>query len=357
MFQLIFQNQKFKTLKDFELVKEDFPQFAKVAIEFCRAWLEGQELFTQQTSGSTGAPKQIKVHRNQMIASAQATGAFFEIHSGLKLLCCLNPELIAGKMMLVRAMVWDCEIQLVEPSSNPLNDLEERISLDFVAMVPIQVQNSIQNPESLKKLLNIKHLIIGGAPIGEKLKNELSKLNLNSYQTYGMTETVSHIALAKISAGTLIYQTLPGVEIGQDQRVALWVKSPMSGAELIQTNDLVEFISPNSFVWLGRADFVINSGGIKIHPEVIESRIQATVESYFPDSAFFLFGKKDEILGEKLTLMIENEKADSEKAKLLLYQLRAELSRFESPKDVVFLPSFLRTNSGKIKRKETIQNS
>lgn len=183
--------------------------------------------------------------------------------------------------MLVRAMVWDCPIWLIEPKSNPFSDLDNDISPDFVAMVPLQVETCLGDPKALIKLKKISHLIIGGAPLSQSLKSQLIENKISAWQTYGMTETVSHIALAKIDKGELEYQTLPNVEIGQDSRGTIWIKSPMSGPEQIQTNDLVELTSETSFKWQGRVDFVINSGGVKFHPELLEKQSEVIIDAFF----------------------------------------------------------------------------
>lgn len=331
----------------------DLPPFAKAAFSFCLAWLSVENNFSQQTSGSTGTPKIIKISRQQMLESAKATGAFFNANSNFRLLCCLNPEYIAGKMMLVRAMVWDCPIWLVVPISNPFSDLPEDVSPDFIAMVPLQVETCLGDSQTLVKLKKVSNLIIGGAPISQKLQSQLIDNSLSAWQTYGMTETVSHIALAKIEEGELIYHTLPKVEIGQDDRGAIWIKSPMSGSEKIQTNDLVDLQSENSFHWLGRADFVINSGGIKLHPEVLEQKSEGIMAELFPQSQYFFFGQKDEKLGQKLVLLIEKSEPDLELAKLLQSKLEAKLGKYQTPKAIYFLPSFVQTESGKIDRKKT----
>ncbi|GMQ27802.1 AMP-binding protein [Algoriphagus confluentis] len=354
MFRLHFENQAYSKAEDFEVNPRDLPEYAQAAFSFCKSWLEGEKTFTQSTSGSTGTPKQIPISRDQMMASAQGTGSFFKTDPNSKLLCCLNSAYIAGKMMLVRAMVWNCEIHLVEPSSDPLSKVDE--DFDFVAMVPLQVQASMEDQTSLPKLKSIPHLIIGGAPISAKLKVNLVENGIEAWQTFGMTETVSHIALAPIQADELIYQILPGVQFGQDQRGALWIQSQMSGPDPIQTNDLIEPRSETSFVWLGRADFVINSGGIKIHPEFLEAKIESHVQRFFSDSRFFIFGKKDEKLGEKVILLIESSTIDEKKAGELLTELKHQLGKYEVPRKISFIPSFQMTPSGKINRKKTISN-
>ncbi|OYX24129.1 MAG: hypothetical protein B7Z16_01020 [Algoriphagus sp. 32-45-6] len=351
MFRLHFENQVYSKAEDFEVNPNDLPEFAQAAFSFCKSWLKGEKTFSQSTSGSTGIPKQISISREQMEASAKGTGSFFKTDSNSILLCCLNPAYIAGKMMLVRAMVWNCEIHLVEPSSNPLSGVDG--DFDFVAMVPLQVQASLEDENSLQKLKSIQHLIIGGAPISAKLKANLVENGIKAWQTFGMTETVSHIALAKIGKNELLYHILPGVKIGQDSRGALWIKSEMSGPAPIQTNDLIDLRSETSFVWLGRVDFVVNSGGIKLFPELIEQKAEEVVQELFPGISFFFIGEKEDVLGERLVLLLETTESSS-RVKILKERLKDVLSKHELPKKIYFSPKFARTESGKINRLATL---
>lgn len=353
MFQLTFGKYTFQTKAHFDLESSDFPYFAKAAIQFCQEWLSGESNFTQHTSGSTGNPKEIQISRAQMVASAKATQTFFQMDEDTQLLCCLDPRYIAGKMMLVRAMVWNSPIELTEPKSNPLLGIT-RIP-DFAAMVPLQVEACMQDKPSLEKLKKIKHLIIGGAPVSSRLKDQLLQNGILAYQTYGMTETVSHVALAKIDGTELHYNVLPGIEFGVDQRSALWIKSASSEDEVVQTNDLVELVGDNSFRWLGRADFVINSGGVKLHPELLETKAEHVIQRFYPNSSFFFFSQKDEILGEKLCLLIES-KGEYKGIDNLLKALKKELGKYEVPKNIFIVSEFSRTESGKINRLKTREN-
>jgi O-succinylbenzoic acid--CoA ligase len=219
MFQLRYQTHHLSRTQSQHPDFGELPEFAQEAFTFCKDWLDGKDHFVQATSGSTGVPKLQEITRQQLMASATATGAFFGVNSEFKLLCCLNPAYIAGKMMLVRAMIWDCEITLVEPNANPLASQEE--SFDLVAMVPLQIETSLSSPSSLEKLKAIQTVLIGGAPLSDSLQMALSKEGIAAWQTFGMTETVSHIALAPIGTGELIYEALPGVEIGISENQCL----------------------------------------------------------------------------------------------------------------------------------------
>ena len=349
MFQLRYQSYHYSKSQALPNL-EELPEFAQVAFAFCRDWLAGQETFTQQTSGSTGAPKLQVLSRIQMEASAAATGAFFGATTPGHLLCCLNPAFIAGKMMLVRAMVWDCPITLVEPSANPLLGMEEQFT--FVALVPLQVEAALAEEKSRKLLQSIPQVLIGGAALPHKTQQELVQQGIRAWQSFGMTETVSHIALAKIGEGELVYQALPGVAIGINELDCLWIQSPMSGTERIQTNDSIELRSKNTFTWLGRADFVVNSGGIKLFPEQLEGRIAPLLEETCPGCAYFLFGEKDSRLGEQLVLYVEG--AGEEKKRLALESgLGQILGKYEVPKKIYFKASFAYTPTRKINRQTT----
>ena len=349
MFQLRYQSYQYSKSRPLPNL-EELPEFAQVAFAFCRDWLAGQETFTQQTSGSTGAPKLQVLSRTQMEASAAATGAFFGTSTPGHLLCCLNPAFIAGKMMLVRAMVWDCPITSVEPCANPLLGLEEQFS--FIALVPLQVEAGLAEEKSRKLLQSIPQVLIGGAALPHKTQQRLVQQGIRAWQSFGMTETVSHIALAPIEEGELVYQALQGVAIGINEQHCLWIQSPMSGSERIQTNDTIELRSKNTFTWLGRADFVVNSGGIKLFPEQLERRIAPLLEETYPGCAYFLFGENDSRLGEQLVLYVEGT-AEEKRRLTLEAGLGQILGKYEVPKKIYFKASFAYTPTRKINRHAT----
>jgi O-succinylbenzoic acid--CoA ligase len=350
MFQLRYQTHHLSRTQSQHPDFGELPEFAQEAFTFCKDWLDGKDHFVQATSGSTGVPKLQEITRQQLMASATATGAFFGVNSEFKLLCCLNPAYIAGKMMLVRAMIWDCEITLVEPNANPLASQEE--SFDLVAMVPLQIETSLSSPSSLEKLKAIQTVLIGGAPLSDSLQMALSKEGIAAWQTFGMTETVSHIALAPIGTGELIYEALPGVEIGISENQCLWIQSAMSGSEKIETNDVIELRSKNTFVWQGRADFMVNSGGVKLFPEQLEKKINAWMSDRYPGVPYFFFGEADERLGERLVLYVEGE-ASQLNLEALEEELKKLLGKFEVPKKINLLPRFTYTDTGKVNRPVT----
>lgn len=300
---------------------------------FLKDWFSKYSYVVVKTSGTTGKSKEIKIEKAAMINSAIATGDFFNLPEDTTALCCLPVKYIAGKMMLVRAMVLGWEIDTVEPFSDPLKDNSK--VYNFVAMVPLQVENS------LDKLDRIKTLLIGGAPLNIKLSSMLIELGSNAYESYSMTETVTHVALKKV--GDKSFSVLPNVKISVDNRSCLIINAPKLNSEELVTNDVVEIISETKFIWKGRVDNVINSGGIKLFPEQIEEKLVNKIQN-----RFFVAGIPDEVFNEKLVLFIEGEE----------FKLDASifdaLDKYEKPKKVFFVNKFLETETGKIKRKDIV---
>jgi o-succinylbenzoate---CoA ligase len=355
MGKIILENKEytFGQIKNGQWHEDD--SYLHQTFSFCQKWLNGVNYFELKTSGSTGKPKKIHISRNQMEISAAATKSFLNIDYQSILLCCLNTEMIAGKMMLVRAMEWNADLVLVKPKENPLEKLWFESRIDFSAMVPLQVQACLSDVETALKLKNIGTLIIGGAPSSGSLKEKIVEEGIPAYQTFGMTETVSHIALAPITKGELVFDTLPGVSIGTDEDGRLWISAAMASEEKLQTNDLVELLNNSQFKWLGRADFTINSGGIKIQPEVLEPQLSPFIQNHFGDVPFFVFGKHDEKLGQKLLLILEDGIIEASKIKTFQDDLRVNLTNYLVPKEVLVLDKFVKTESGKINRLETVK--
>ena len=323
------------------LAKEE--ELYKVTIgQFLMAWLDDTATLEVHTSGSTGTPKVFALKKVHMANSALATGIFFKMGAGTKALLCLSAQHIAGKMMLVRAMVLGWEIDVLEPTSNPLEKTTG--GYDFGAMVPLQAA------ESLSRLDQIKTLIIGGAPISPELKLELLGVPSKIYETYGMTETITHIAVKEVGDNlhNNSFKVLPDISLSKDDRNCLIIEAPKVSDHIIVTNDLVKLISPTEFQWLGRYDNVINSGGIKLIPEQIESKLSNII-----NGRFFVAGITDVNLGQKLILVVEGD-VDT---KQLFHDIKSlpALTKYEVPKDVFSLPQFIDTKNGKLNRTETMR--
>lgn len=311
---------------------------------FIEDFLGKNEYIIAHTSGSTGAPKEIALLKSHVISSASKTIQFLDIQKGQTGLLCLNPDTIAGKMMIVRALVAKLRLIVVDATSNPLETVNEHI--DFAAMVPLQVEKSLLKQN--EKLSTISKLIVGGAPISAKLNKTLANFENTVYQTFGMTETISHIALKKLnSPKNEPYTALSGVYF-TEQKNCLVIHAPEIGVVYLKTNDIIELIDTQHFNWLGRKDFVINSGGMKIHPEQVESALAELFEV-----PFFIAGMEDESLGQKVVLFMECNQ-DNLPDKLILSNV---LNRFQMPKEIFSYETFIYTSSHKINRPETIKQS
>lgn len=305
--------------------------------QFLKSWFSDDKSITVQTSGSTGVPKQILLPKEFVINSAQATGVFFSLPKNTTALLCLPTAYIAGKLMLVRAITLGWQLDIIQSTSNPLEKIDK--VYDFAAMVPLQLQNS------LSKINVIKKLIVGGGVVSKELENKIQAVSTTIFATYGMTETITHIAVKKLNKIDILpnyYQILPNVTIFKDQRNCLVIRAPKVSKALVFTNDVVNLISDKEFEWLGRFDNVINSGGIKLHPEKIEEKLSKII-----DSRFFVTGISDKILGEKLILIIEDNLRD-------INFKKAALLKFEIPKETYFLAQFVETETKKIQRKKTL---
>lgn len=317
---------------------EGVPQWRIDIYQFILDWLSLDDFIVAYTSGSTGAPKQIKLLKKHMVASASKTVDYFNISKDQTALLCLSANYIAGKMMLVRAFVGGFNLLLTKPSTNPLESV--LVKIDFIAMVPLQVAQLL--PEIMEGE-KVKSVIIGGGAIPDELRQHLLNAKTNCYETYGMTETVSHVAIRKV--GNDAFKAMSKVLFGKDHRGCLTIKASDILQQAIITNDIVELLSETEFKWLGRYDNIINSGGIKLIPEKIEEKLAEYIAI-----PFYISSIPDVILGEKVVLVIENG-SDVESVKCMLSQVQG-VSKYEIPKSVLVVTAFPFTESNKIKRIE-----
>jgi O-succinylbenzoic acid--CoA ligase len=343
----------------FEEIKNTFKQnhnaFEESILNFCRDWLNGKTEFQIQTSGSTGNPKTISFTRAQLQASAKLTEEALQLRTGFNSLVCLDAKYIAGQMMLVRSLVTGMNIFAVAPTANPFQQIPNEIKIDFAALVPYQVQAILDSPYEYR-FNEIKTIIIGGAPLPFSIQDRLQKFSCSFYATYGMTETISHIALQKLNGVDRqnFFVPLPLVRIKKDDRGCLVVTAPhVSGPEII-TNDLVEINNDQSFKIIGRWDNVINSGGVKINPEKIEAAVGQAFSNCKIKNEYFITGMNDLKFGKTVNLIIEDEIWDETKKEMIESELKKALPKFELPKEIYFLKNFVRTASGKINRAATV---
>ncbi|MDR2206253.1 MAG: long-chain fatty acid--CoA ligase [Flavobacteriaceae bacterium] len=353
-------------------------EFEAKVVLFLKEWFSETLTVKVQTSGSTGVPKILEIKKSRMRNSAKLTCDFLDLNSGNSALICLPIDYISGKMMIVRSIERKLKLFVCEPSVKPLEFLHSEI--DFCAMTPLQAEHS------LNKIGLIKKLIIGGAAVSESLKQKLKTKLLKTenqqqchteqsrsasiikpqsstqkvktshdlsqptiiYETYGMSETLSHIALKEIFPKDRDYfQLFPDIKISADERGCLKINAPKLNPETLQTNDIVEIKNDKEFRFLGRIDNVINSGGVKIFPEELENLVKKNI----PNEVVFL-GFPDEILGQKLVLVVEKQE-DINLIQDQVSNLKFQHS-FHKPKDVVFVEKIPRTANGKINRLELI---
>lgn len=330
--------------------------FEKEALEFCRDWLNGKETFVVHTSGSTGTPKPIELRRSQMEASARQTIQALGLPPGATALLCMNPAFIGGKMMLVRAMEAHMSIRMVVASANPLKELPLNEAFDFTALVPLQLEAMLEDPHSRSLLEKAQAILIGGAAVNQQLRLRLQELTAPLYSTYGMTETVSHIALQRLNgpAAQDYFEAFPEIQLGQDERGCLTIKGAITAWQQVITNDVVELIDNHRFRWLGRADNIINSGGIKIQLEEAERMAEKLLLQTGLQRNLFAWGLPDERLGQQLVLIVEGSPLAREAEENWLQLLRENVVRYKQPKSIFYIPQFQQTASGKIQKAETV---
>ncbi|MFC5270418.1 AMP-binding protein [Adhaeribacter terreus] len=327
-------------------------------LELCRDWLNGVQEFAIQTSGSTGAPKVITLTRQQLEASAKATIKALQVQKNDRALVCLNAETVGGLMLLVRGFLGEMQLTIIEPTANPLAVLSPESSFEYASFVPMQMQEMLVfSPDSIAFFNRIKAILVGGAPVSYNLQQQISQLAVPVYHTYGMTETASHVALKRLNGpeASPYFKTLPGVEISTDNRNCLIIKGAQTNFETVTTNDRVNIIDPETFEWLGRADFVINSGGVKIQAEKVETVLETALAQLGITANSFITSVPDEKLGEKVVAVLELNFLDQVREAQLKEKLQNLLSRYEIPKTFLYLPEFKKTASGKLDRNQTLK--
>ena len=319
--------------------------------DFFSEWNNDSDRVLVHTSGSTGKPKPMMVEKKRMLNSARITCDFLGLKPGDTALLCMSLDYIAGKMVVVRSIERHLHLISVSPSGHPLKDINEEIT--FAAMVPMQVYNTLQVPEERERLTHIRHLIIGGGAIDASLEKELRSLpgNIAIWSTYGMTETLSHIALRRINGAEASewYQPFDSVKISQTDEGCLVIDAPLVCAETLVTNDIVEIesyiynkVEKLRFRIKGRKDNVICSGGIKIQIEEVEEFLKPHLEK-----PFMLAKKKDEKFGEIAVLLSEDK--GIKKVEATIRRLLSD-HKYWIPREFLHVDHLPLTETGKPKR-------
>lgn len=307
--------------------------------EFLEEWRNEETVIRVKTSGSTGSPKIISLDKEFVRAGAVRTNSFFSIDAGSRLHSCISADFIGGKMMGVRSEVSGCRLSWETPSNQPLSTLGKDEVIDLLAVVPSQILHIISNLENMPE---IRAVIIGGSAIHPGLRKKIISTGINAFETYGMTETASHIALRKVEEGEEFFSVLPGISVSLDNRECLVIK--FESGEKIITNDLAVVADPGRFKIIGRFDNVIISGGKKVNPEDVERRISALIKG-----DYLITSRPDEKWGERVVLLIEGEKDNYDGN--LMATLKKLLNPFEVPKEIEWVSQLKRTPNGKIIRK------
>lgn len=334
------------------------PPFDRSVVDLCRRWVSTETQFEVSTSGSTGTPKKIVLQRDQLQASALTTGQALALTEGMSALLCLDPQFIAGKMMVIRCLVIGIDLIAMSPVANPLDHLPpDVLSIDLAAMVPLQVITALDSPRA-GDFDKFRTVIIGGGPVDRSLRERLQTLRTACYATFGMTETISHVALQKLNGEDQsdYLHAVPGVSFSTDERGCLVIDAPFAQSNRIVTNDIVELIDPQKFQWLGRWDHVINTGGIKVMPEVVEPQIAGILVTQGVENNFFIHGMDHPGLGQEVVLVLEG-KISTHVELTILESLRSHLPKYAAPRRVIYADKFSFTATGKVKRKETVANA
>ncbi len=314
------------------------------AYDFIEKWFDESPYLTAHTSGSTGRPKPISLLKSDMKASAMSTNRFFRITEKSRLLCPLSADYIAGKMMIVRAIVAGAQLWMEAPSNTPVHS--DYGQVDLIAVVPSQVPHILSNPCIFN---NIKYTLIGGAQLSTDLSRRIVEAKINAYVSYGMTETCSHVALRKVDDSPEgIYEAMPDIYFTKDSRGCLIVRSDSRSFKELRTNDIVNLSDERHFSWKGRIDNVINSGGIKVYPEEIEMQLHPIVPHGIE---FYVAGCSDEKWGEVPAIILSTEVDDMDK---LLADARNRVkSKAQRPVRII-VSDIRHTLSGKIIRERFI---
>lgn len=329
--------------------------FEQEILGFIQEWLKGQTEFEIKTSGSTGPPKTIRFNRSQLIHSARQSEVALGLKPGFNALLCLDMNNIAGQMVIVRSLVTGMNLIAIEPCANPFLYLPNDLRIDYVSFVPLQVE-SVMNSSHRHQLNEMQTTLIGGAPMHSKLARQVANLQGKWFASYGMTETISHIALQRLNGSekTEWFRALPGIDIELDERGCLVIKADYLGPDKIVTNDIVALKSATEFVWRGRYDHVINSGGFKVHPEEVEVKLAQKFSREGLNRRYFIGPHANEKLGQEVALIVEGIPLNGKVSDDLHFWMRENLNRYEVPARIFYVDHFVDTENGKLRRRATL---
>ncbi len=327
------------------------------AIALINEWYAGADSFTFYSSGSTGIVKPIVLSKSFLIASAKRTIDLFDIKSSDCLLLALNTSFMGGMMMVVRAIVAQCELIYLSPHYISNSTFHSLPSIKLASLVPAQVQTLLQE-NSNDPFYQIQNLLLGGAPISKGLEEQIIALKSNCrfFHTYGMTETASHVAIRTIEDKYTSYQALNGFEFSQDERNCLIIHHINNPIFTLVTNDVIQLLTPHTFEWIGRIDWVVNSGGIKFNLEKAEECVADFFHQNQLHNSFTSFKSSDKIWGEKWVLIL-TESLSQEFSERLKAHCQKALGKYIYPKDILNTKKIVYLPSGKVDRFNTYREA
>ena len=299
-----------------------------------KRWRNDSLFFDIKTSGSTGMPKVIQLEKRRMIASAEMSLEYFGLSKGDRVLLALPADRVGGMMLIVRSIIGELDLQAVEPKLNPFLKIDLEKKVKFCSLTPAQLTIILADPDSRKQLRLIDQILLGGSAVPELLLRDIKNEPGLFYHSYGMTETISHIAIRNLSEGHDFFEALKDISFEVNEEDQLMINAPAILEGPILTNDIVELVDDRKMIWRGRLDNVINSGGFKIVVEDVEAKIRTRFEG-----DFYLVGEADKILGERLVMISKTLPTDLD-----------FLEKLMRPKEIYIRPHFKYTENGKLLR-------
>ena len=313
-------------------------------LDFLKEWYAPEEWINVQTSGSTGTPKIIRLSKEFVADSAQRTLRFFNLKEGDSVLHCLPSRYIAGKLMVIRALLGRLDLHVTDPATDFSFLAEEQFQ--FAAMVPNQVAKILDSDTGKTKLQNIRQLLIGGSGLPQALESRLNGLTTRSYASYAMTETATHVAIRAVSTNNAdeFYHCMEDIHVQLSGEGCLRIFVPGLPDGFLQTTDIAELKDEKTFRLLGRTDHIIISGGIKFSPELLEKKLEDSISGPFAISAL-----PHAKLGQQLVLVIEGSEGQEKRLQIKAI-CHKKLDRYEIPRQILFTPGLPQTANGKLDR-------
>lgn len=326
-------------------------KYLSALIDLLDWWHNGVTDLKVETSGTTGFPKTMHFTREAAMASARASLHSVPIQPGHQVLLAMDLRYVGAKMLVIRSLISGASLTVVPPSSNPFFERDLGI-FNYSAFVPFQISQILNDQVSTERLEKLETILIGGGDLQPRDEEILLNLKPEFIHTYGMSETLSHVAIRRLKARSNFFTMLEGYSFEIESEGRLSITTPFI-KEKIRTNDLAERISDKNFHWLGRADLMINSGGIKLFPDQIESKVRKVVQEIPGVEDFILTGMADPKFGEKMIMLMQCKQNLKPEKQAILEQIRTLVGRYEAPKEIHFIDSLERNENGKIDRAKT----